>query len=190
MNFEYNNDFVLNDLGNKPLKVYTYPSPVLKKIAEEISEVNLEVKTLASDMIKTMYLSRGIGLAAPQVGKSLRLFVSDINFEIDDDNEDLIKNPSPKVYINPKITKKNGETTYEEGCLSFPGIYEKVTRYESITMEFLDIDGKPQTIEATGLESICLQHELDHLNGIVFIEKLSTLKQQFLKRKFLKSQKR
>ena len=190
MNIDYSKDFDLNDLGDKPLKVHTYPSPVLKKIAKEINDVNDEVKTLANDMIKTMYLSRGIGLAAPQVGQSLRLFVSDIDFEIDDDNEDLIKNPSPKIYINPKITKKSGETTYEEGCLSFPGVYEKVTRYESITMEFLDINGKLQKVEATGLESICLQHELDHLNGIVFIEKLSTLKQQFLKRKFLKSQKR
>ena len=190
MNFDYTKDFELSELGEKPLKIYTYPAPVLKKISTEITQIDEDIKNLCSDMIKTMYLSRGIGLAAPQVGKSIRLFVSDIEFEIDEENEDLIKNPAPRVFINPKITKKEGQTTYEEGCLSFPGVYEKVTRYETITLEYQNINGEHHTIDADGLESICLQHELDHLNGIVFIEKLSTLKQQFLKRKFLKSKKR
>jgi len=190
MNFEIKNTFNLDELGPKPLKIYTYPAPVLKTIAKEITEFDQSLKEFVSKMIKTMYLSRGIGLAAPQVGESIRLFVSDINFDFDEENDEVIINASPEVFINPIITKKSGETIYEEGCLSFPGIYEKVKRAEKITMSFQDINGNKKEIEADGLEAICLQHELDHLNGIVFIEKLSPLKQSFLKKKFLKNKKK
>ena len=190
MIIDYNKPFNLSELNSKPLKVYTYPSPVLKQVAKEVLSFDDELKSFINDMINTMYISRGIGLAAPQVGKSIRLFVSDTCFEFDGENEDLIIAANPRVYINPKIIKKDGETINDEGCLSFPGIYEKITRAENITMSYQDSDGNNHEIEANGLESICLQHELDHLNGIVFIEKLSPLKQSFLKRKFLKAKKK
>lgn len=190
MNFEQNKTFNLSELGPKPLKIFTYPAPILKIIAKDVTEFNTELNEFINDMYKTMYLSRGIGLAAPQVGKSIKLFVSDIDFEFHEENEEIILNANPKVFINPVITKKTGETIYEEGCLSFPGVYEKVKRAEKITMTFQDINGTKKVIEAEGLEAICLQHELDHLNGIVFIEKLSPLKQTFLKNKFLKNKKK
>ena len=95
-------------------------------------------------------------------------------------------NLNPKVYINPKITKSSGEVLYEEGCLSVPGVYEEVKRFEKITLEYQDLEGEKHSLEAEGLESICLQHELDHLNGIVFIEKLSPMKKMLVTKKFLK----
>lgn len=190
MNFDYNKSFQISELPLPELKIFTYPAPVLKKIAEPISEFNQELKDLAEQMIQTMYKSYGIGLAAPQIGKSIRLFVSDIDFDLDKDEDDLITNANPKVYINPKIIEHSGKMIYEEGCLSFPGIYEKVNRHEEITLEYQDIDGETHTVTATGIESVCLQHELDHLDGIVFIEKLSPLKQSYLKKKFLKSKKK
>jgi peptide deformylase len=190
MKFKYENTFNLNDLGSAPLKIYTYPAPVLKMIAKEVTLFDDELTCFVQDMTKTMYLSRGIGLAAPQVGKSIRLFISDIDFEFDEEDEEVVLQANPQVYINPKIIHKEGESVQEEGCLSFPGIYEKVTRSEIITMEYQDITGNVHQVQASGLQSICLQHELDHLNGIVFIEKLSPLKQSFLKRKFLKSKKK
>lgn len=190
MNFDYKNNFHISELPLPELKIFTYPAPVLKKVAEPINEFNQELKDLGEQMIQTMYKSYGIGLAAPQIGKSIRLFVSDIDFDLDKEEDDLITNANPKVYINPKIIEHSGKIIYEEGCLSFPGIYEKVNRHEKITLEYQDISGETHTVKATGIESVCLQHELDHLDGIVFIEKLSPLKQSYLKKKFLKSKKK
>ena len=181
------------DYPGKNLKIFTYPAPVLKIIGQPVKDFNDELKNFVIDMVHTMYSAPGIGLAAPQVGKSLRLFVSDTEFERkeigeDENGEAIFKNInlSPKVYINPKITKKSGEILYEEGCLSVPGIYEEVKRFEKITMEFQDLTGEKFTIEAEGLEAVCLQHELDHLNGVVFIEKLSPMKKMLITKKFLK----
>ena len=98
-------------------------------------------------------------------------------------------NLNPKVFINPKIKKSSGEIIYEEGCLSVPGVYEEVKRYENITLEYQDLSGKLCEVEAEGLKSVCLQHELDHLNGIVFIEKLSPMKKMLITKKFLKKNK-
>ena len=190
MNFNYGEKFNLEDLSLQRLRIYTYPSPILKKIALPIRTFDADLSEFIEKMIQTMYHSRGIGLAAPQVGCSIRLFISDTSFEFDDENDSIVLNANPKAYINPKIIKKEGEILNEEGCLSFPGIYEKVKRFEKISMQYQDVKGQEKIINATGLESICLQHELDHLNGIVFIEKLSPLKQSFLKKKFLKSKKK
>ena len=190
MDFNYKDDFRINDLPLSALKIFTYPAPVLKKIAEPVTEFNNELEHFAEQMIQTMYHSYGIGLAAPQVGKSLRLFVSDIDFDIDKDDDDLITQANPEVYINPRIIEHSGKLIYEEGCLSFPGIYEKVERFEKIKLEYQNTKGAVKSIEAEGIQSVCLQHELDHLNGIVFIEKLSPLKQSYLKKKFLKSKKK
>ena len=158
-----------------------------------MKEFNEELKELVFDMIYTMYEAPGIGLAAPQVGKSLRFFVSDTTFEreeIEESKEEETEyrniNLNPKVYINPQITKSSGEVLYEEGCLSVPGVYEEVKRFEKITLEYQDLEGERHSLEAEGLESICLQHELDHLNGIVFIEKLSPMKKMLVTKKFLK----
>ena len=190
MNNIFKNSFCLDDLGVKPLRVLTYPSPALKRMSNNVDVFDDKLGEFVNEMIRTMYLSRGIGLAAPQVGKNIRIFISDTDFEFDEENENIVLNANPIVFINPKIIKKKGETIYEEGCLSFPGIYEKVKRFEKITIEYQDLDGAAHELEAEGLKSICLQHELDHLNGIVFIEKLSPLKQSLLKKKFLKSKKK
>lgn len=177
------------------LKIFTYPAPILKKVAEPVQEFNNELKVLCMNMLHTMYHAPGIGLAAPQVGKSLRLFVMDIDFDREEINHPdgsvsyEITNQNPLIFINPIIKNINGELLYEEGCLSVPGIYEEVKRAESITIDYQDWNGESHTLEAEGLLSVCLQHENDHLDGIVFLERLSMLKKNFLTKKFLKQQK-
>src|SRR5690606_3442056 len=151
------------------------------------------LKDLVRDMLFTMYHAPGIGLAAPQVGQSIRLFVMDIDFEREkmlDENGNTkweLSNFNPRVIINPIFKQKDGEIVYEEGCLSVPGIYEDVKRAEHVVLEYQDIDGTKHTLEADGTLAVCLQHENDHLDGIVFLERLSTLKRQFLTKKFLKN---
>tara|TARA_B100000925_G_scaffold270446_1_gene232926 strand:+ start:5473 stop:6060 length:588 start_codon:yes stop_codon:yes gene_type:complete len=193
MKTDLKNLFDGNIYPGKSLKIFTYPAPVLKVVASPVKDFNEELKSLVIDMVHTMYEAPGIGLAAPQVGKSLRFFVSDTSFEREEvegsEEEETVYrniNLNPKVYINPKITKSSGEVLYEEGCLSVPGVYEEVKRFEKITLEYQDLEGEKHFLEAEGLESICLQHELDHLNGIVFIEKLSPMKKMLVTKKFLK----
>ena len=147
-------------------------------MAKPVAEVDDRIRTLVADMIETMYAAKGIGLAATQVDVHERVVVIDLSEERN----------SPLALINPVITHKNGETTYEEGCLSVPGIYDEVTRAETVTVEYLDTDGKPQKLDADGLLAICIQHELDHLLGKLFVEYLSPLKQQRIKTKMKKRQ--
>jgi peptide deformylase len=176
------------------LEIFKYPSPVLKRVAEPVTEFDNNLRELCLNMLYTMYKAPGIGLAAPQVGISKRIFVMDIDYdreEITKANGDLeyeLSNFKPRIFINPKFKNKSGEIFYEEGCLSVPGVYEKVKRFESITVEFQDLEGKPHTLEAEGLLSICIQHENDHLDGIVFVERLSALKREFLLKKYKKRQ--
>lgn len=183
-------------LGGEKLKIYTYPAAVLKKVAEPVTEFDQELERLVHDMLFTMYKAPGIGLAAPQVGISKRLFVMDIDFDreeitkADGSSEMVYSNFKPLVIINPEFTNPEGQQLYEEGCLSVPGIYEKVTRAESIHVKFQDIKGNFHEIQAEGLLAVCLQHENDHLDGIVFLERLSQLKQNFLRKKFLKNKKK
>lgn len=180
-------------LEGEKLKIFTYPAPVLKKIATPVTEFNQELKDLVRDMLFTMYHAPGIGLAAPQVGKSIRLFVMDIDFDrekiigADGNTEWTYSNFNPRVIINPVFKNKDGEILYEEGCLSVPGVYEEVKRAEHVVVEYQDLDGNKQTLEADGTLAVCLQHENDHLDGIVFLERLSLLKRQFLTKKFLKN---
>jgi peptide deformylase len=182
-------------LEGKTLEIFKYPAPVLKKIAKPVTDFNQELKDLARDMLYTMYHAPGIGLAAPQVGVSLRLFVIDIWYErekvtLHDGSEEYrLSDFQPMVIINPVFKKKEGEFLYEEGCLSFPGIYEEVKRAELVTIEFQDLDGNFHMLEADELLSVCLQHENDHLDGIVFVERLSMLKKQFILKKFAKKNK-
>lgn len=183
-------------LEGKMLPIYTYPAPVLKKVATPVTEFNEELRQTCMDMLFTMYHAPGIGLAAPQVGISKRFFVMDIWYDREEvknaegNTEFRLSNFQPVVIINPIFKNKTGEILYEEGCLSVPGIYEEVKRARLVTVEFQDMWGNQHSVDADELLSVCLQHENDHLDGIVFIERLSLLKKQLLEKKYLKNQKK
>lgn len=149
------------------LPILQYPDERLHKVAKKIEHVDESIRKLARDMAETMYSAPGIGLAATQVDRHIRLIVIDES----ETHDDL------KVFINPELLECQGEKENEEGCLSVPGIYEKVTRAERVTVRALDVHGKPFTLEAEGLLAVCIQHEMDHLLGKVFVEYLSHLKQ-------------
>lgn len=161
------------------LGILNYPDPRLYTVAKPVPEVNEEIRRLIDDMAETMYHAPGIGLAATQVDVHLQIIVIDTSKE---------KNQF-QVFINPKITKAEGSQDYEEGCLSVPGVYEMVTRAESVVVEALNREGKPFKIEADGLLAVCIQHEMDHLLGKVFVQYLSPLKQNRIKTKMIKRNK-
>jgi peptide deformylase len=183
-------------LEGELLNVLKYPSPILKRVADPVTEFNSEISKLVQNILFTMYKAPGIGLAAPQVGSSKRIFCIDTDFDrervTDSSGKDSFRysNFNPMVLINPVITEKDGEILYQEGCLSFPGIFEDVKRAERITVEYQDTEGKVNKFFAEGVKAICIQHELDHLDGIVFIERLSQLKRTFLLKKFKKKKPR
>ncbi|MEW5769167.1 MAG: peptide deformylase [Pseudomonadota bacterium] len=158
------------------LKILHYPDPRLHTVAKPLDQVSDEIRQLAADMAETMYAAPGIGLAATQVDRHIRMILVDTS-----ETKDQLR-----VFINPEIVAKDGETVYEEGCLSVPGIYDKVTRAEHIKVRALDLQGEPFELEARGLLAICIQHEIDHLNGKVFVEYLSRLKQTRIKHKLQK----
>lgn len=180
-------------LDGELLNIHTYPDPVLTTVAEEVTEFDSNLKSLCKNMLYTMYHAPGIGLAAPQIGLSKRIFVIDIDYQREETSEDsgeyTLSDFNPKIFINPKISSKEGEITYQEGCLSLPGIFEDVKRFEKIEVEYQNTDGEIQKISADELLSICIQHENDHLDGIVFIERLSNLKKSFFKKKLIKAKK-
>lgn len=180
-------------LGGELLPIHTYPDPVLTTVAEDVNEFNQELKDLCINMLYTMYQAPGIGLAGPQIGISKRIFVIDVDYDREETEEDsgeyLLSNFNPRIFINPIIRDKEGEISYQEGCLSLPGIYEDVKRFENIVVDYKDTNGNAQTIEASDLLSICIQHENDHLDGIVFIDRLSNLKKSFFKKKLIKAKK-
>jgi peptide deformylase len=160
------------------LPILHYPDPRLHKVARPVAEVNDEIRKLARDMAETMYAAPGVGLAATQVDVHQQLIVIDIS----ETHDDLL------VLINPEILEQRGKAECEEGCLSVPGIFELVTRAEWIKVRALGLDGKPFTREATGLLAVCIQHEMDHLKGKVFVEYLSRLKQGRILSKLKKQQ--
>ena len=162
------------------LTILHYPDARLHTIAKPVKAVDARIKQLVSDMAETMYSAPGIGLAATQVNVHERVVVMDLSEE---------KNQL-KVFINPEIVAKDGETEYEEGCLSVPGIYETVTRAATVKVKALDEHGQPFELDADGLLAICIQHEIDHLNGKVFVEYLSNLKQNRIKTKLKKQERR
>jgi peptide deformylase len=178
------------------LPIYTYPEPVLARVAKPVTVFDEQLTQLVRDMLYTMYHAPGIGLAAPQVGYSVRMFVVDVDYDREEvTNPDgstgiEFSNLRPMVFINPRFVKKSGETASKEGCLSVPDVYEEVTRAETITIEYQDLHGNPQSIDADELLAVCLQHENDHLDGIVFIDRLSPLKKKFFKQKLIKEKKR
>lgn len=160
--------------------ILTAPDPRLKTVSTPVETVDASVRKLIEDMIDSMYEADGIGLAAVQIGEPKRILVIDL------DQKDGKKNPV--AYVNPVITWRSDEVaTFEEGCLSVPEIWEDVERAARIKAEYLDRDGKKQTLEADGLLATCLQHEMDHLEGVLFIDHLSKLKRSMLLRKLQKS---
>ena len=162
------------------LPILCYPDPRLHKVAQPVSSVDDRVRALIDDMLATMYDANGIGLAATQVDVHQRVVVIDTSEERN----------QPMVLINPEITWMNDERVKgEEGCLSVPGIYDDVERATQVKVTALDRDGQSRTIEAEGMLAICIQHELDHLMGKVFVEYLSPLKQGRIKTKMVKAQK-
>ncbi len=150
------------------LQILHYPDPRLHKVAAPVARVDDKIRKLIKDMAETMYAAPGIGLAATQVDVHQQIIVIDIS-----ETRDQLQ-----VLINPEIISAEGEEECEEGCLSVPGIYEKVTRAAKVVVSALDDAGNRRTIEADGLLAVCIQHEMDHLIGRVFVEKLSRLKQQ------------
>jgi len=150
------------------LRIVQFPDPVLKKAARPVKTITEEIRTLVRDMIDTMYDAPGIGLAAPQVGASLRVIVVDVEWRD--------KDRHPRAYINPEIVASSGKIKLEEGCLSVPDYGAEVQRASHVVLAALDEDGKPVEVEAEGLHAVCFQHEVDHLNGMLFIDRLSVLK--------------
>lgn len=158
------------------LTILEFPDERLRKKAAPVKIVDDNIKKLADDMLETMYQARGIGLAATQVNIQQRLVVIDISEE---------KN-APLYFINPEIIAKNGTEESDEGCLSVPGFYEKVKRADHVKVKALDKEGQPFELEAQGLLAVCIQHELDHLEGKLFVDYLSSLKRQRIKSKLAK----
>lgn len=152
------------------LPILHYPDPRLRTVAKEVEVIDNTIKTLIEDMFETMYDARGIGLAATQVDRHVQVVVMDLAKEGEE--------PQPKVYINPKVTPLTEELApYQEGCLSIPEVYDTVERPARVRIEAKDENGGDFSVEADGLLAVCIQHELDHLKGIVFVDYLSRLKQ-------------
>ncbi len=161
------------------LNILRYPDPRLRTRAEPVEAVDGTIRQLVDDMLETMYQAPGIGLAATQVDAHKRIIVMDISEQHDE----------PRCFINPQIIRHDGARETEEGCLSVPGIYEKVQRAERITVKALDREGNPFELDADGLLAVCVQHEIDHLEGKVFVDHLSPLKQQRILKKLEKHHK-
>lgn len=161
----------------KPLIIL--PDPLLREVSKPVERVDAEILKLADDMLETMYEAPGIGLAAIQIGVARRLLVLDVAREGED--------KQPLVIINPEIiAASETRSVYEEGCLSIPDYYAEVERPADVTVRFINRAGQEETLEATGLLSTCMQHEIDHLNGVLFIDHISRLKRDMVIRKFTK----
>jgi peptide deformylase len=158
------------------LDILHYPDARLHTVARPVTAVDARIRKLVEDMAETMYAAPGIGLAATQVNVHERVIVIDIS----ETHDEL------RVFINPEITAQSGREETEEGCLSVPGVYDKVQRAERVTVRALDRDGKPFELEADGLLAVCIQHEMDHLRGKVFVDYLSNLKRNRIKARLLK----
>jgi peptide deformylase len=161
------------------LHILCYPDPRLHTVAKPVAEVDARIRQLVSDMLETMYAADGVGLAATQVDVHERLIVIDTSDARDD----------PRVLINPELVARSEEMSFsDEGCLSVPATYDKVQRHARVTVRALDRDGQSQQFEAEGLLAVCVQHEMDHLMGKVFVEYLSPLKRDRIKTRMLKKQ--
>lgn len=161
------------------LPLVVIPDPILREVSKPVETVDDKVRKFADDMLETMYDAPGVGLAAIQVAEPVRMLVIDVSKDEDGRN--------PQVFINPEVVRSSDTpNVYEEGCLSIPDFYAEVERPENITVNYVDLSGKKQTIEADGLLATVLQHEIDHLDGLLFIDYLSKLKKEMVVRKFRK----
>jgi len=165
-----------------PLTILTYPDPRLKEKAKEIAEITPQIRQLAADMAEAMYANEGIGLAAPQVGECCRLVVIDVTGP--EKREEL------RVLVNPRIVATEGETESEEGCLSVRSYRSNVKRAAKVTVQARDLDGNEVTVQGEDILAVCLQHEIDHLDGTLFIDRISRLKRVFYDKKVEKWEKR
>jgi peptide deformylase len=163
------------------LKIYTYPDIVLAQKARPIARVEKTFHKLADDMLETMYDAPGIGLAANQVGVLERFVVIDTDYDLEEDTG-VVKNRKPIILINPEIILKEGSIVFSEGCLSVPEYTAEVKRAEKIKVQYRDVDGLTQTLMAEGLLAVAIQHELDHLDGKLFIDRLSPLKKEIVRK--------
>lgn len=178
------------------LKIYTFPDEVLAKKAVSLERVEKSLHKLADDMLETMYAAPGIGLAANQVGILQRILVIDTDYDLEDLPEgvpaptsgevigsSIIKNKKPRIIINPEIIQREGSIALSEGCLSVPEYSAEVKRSEKLKLKYQDIDGLTRTLSAEGLLAVAIQHEIDHLDGKLFIDRLSPLKKEMVKKK-------
>ena len=177
------------------LEILTYPNPILREVSEPVTEFGPELKKFADDMLETMYDANGIGLAAIQVGKPIQMLVIDTRprdpeqsrYENEDQTELERKIKQPLILINPEIVNGVGKTTFDEGCLSVPSFFETVERFETVEIRAKDLDGKVFTFKTDGLLAICIQHEMDHLKGMLFIDHISFTKSNRIKNQIKKS---
>jgi peptide deformylase len=164
-------------------KIITLPSRKLRQKSELVGKVTADIRALVDDMFETMYEAPGIGLAAIQIGMPKRIVTMDLSKKEGEKN--------PRVFVNPEIVWSSDDTSvYEEGCLSIPEVHEDVERPARVKVKFLDLDGKKHEEEAEGLYATCIQHEIDHLNGVLFIDHISKLKRDRIIKKFSKAAKR
>ncbi len=181
----------------KTLPLVLAPDPFLKKISQVVDKIDDSLKEFLKQMVQTMYHEGGIGLAGVQVGFLKRVLVMDVDYEISHhhhhDDEEIeckdfeIINPNPQYFINPEIIESSSEkSSFNEGCLSFPGARAEVIRPEAITVKFLDINGQEQVKRYDGISATCIQHEIDHLNGITFVDRISPLKKEVILKKLKK----
>jgi len=177
------------------LKILTYPDPRLKEISKPVDHFGPDLQKLTEDMLETMYDARGIGLAAPQVGALKRVLVIDTRpkdekgrrYQYDEMTEMELKVSQPLVLINPRVVKGEGQQTFDEGCLSVPGFYETVERYQLVTIEAEDVKGSTFSFTTDGLLAVCVQHEMDHLEGKLFIDRISFVRSNRIKNQIKKS---
>jgi len=163
-------------------RILTVPDPILREKSIPVAKVDKDIKNLMNDMLETMYNAPGIGLAAIQIGVPKRIVVMDVSKEAD--------KKEPMYFVNPEITwKSNTNATYEEGCLSIPNQFAKIQRPDKCNVKYLDYDGEAKEIKADGLLATCIQHEIDHLNGVLFIDYLSKLKKNIIIKKISKHKK-
>ena len=168
-------------------RIYETPDPVLRQISRPVETFDAELKTLVADMFETMYAAPGIGLAAVQVGEPIRLLVIDLQEPADPDDPESKVVREPRVFVNPEVLwHSDSEVPYTEGCLSVPEQYAEVMRPDKIRARWQDVDGQPFEEEIEGLLAVCLQHEMDHLNGVLFIDHLSRLKRDMVLKKLAK----
>ena len=182
-------------------KIITLPDPRLRMKSEKVTVFDADLRTLSEELIETMNVAKGIGLAAVQVAVHKRIIVIDIGdldadekyIEGDEESETRLSErkstSNPEIFVNPEIIESDGEILYEEGCLSVPGVYAEVKRKEHLKLRYQDLSGNTFEVETTGLKSIVLQHEMDHMDGIVFPDRLGTMNRMMLLNKYTKLQK-